>query len=76
MAIEQLIAKVIEDSVVAGGFIFLLYHVLHKQDKLLQGFSKELRASNNTMVEICSTLKEFNTRLEVLEKKEDVKGAD
>ena len=67
----DIVAKVLEDSVVAGGFILLLYHVLKKQDELLQTFANELKASNATQQEISKTLLIFNDRLSRLESKGD-----
>ena len=63
--------KVFEDSIVAGGFIFLLYHVLHKQDLQLKDFGEQMRLSNETLAQISRTLTTFDSRLQKLEKDDE-----
>lgn len=60
---EELIAKVIEQSVVSGGFILLLYFVLNKQEIQLKRFAEQMEQSN-------IVLSQISTRLESLERRD------
>lgn len=67
----DMIAKVMEDSVVAGGFLLLLYHVLHKQEIQLKAFAKQMEKSNQNLLKISQTLSTFDARLQRLEEKDE-----
>ena len=72
---EEVIARILEQSIISGAFILVLYHILHKQDEQLKNFSQEMKNSNKLLLEISKTLSQFGSRLENLERKGD-KDAD
>lgn len=76
---DVILASLFEKSVVYGAFVLLLYHVLHKQDRMLidltnkqdkqlVDFGKTLKESNKTMKEISETLIGLENRLEKIER--------
>lgn len=67
----EIITGIMEDSVVAGGFLFLLYHVLHKQELQLGTFAKQMEKSNQALMKISQTLSTFDMRLQRLEGRDD-----
>lgn len=78
---EELIARILEQSIVSGGFLLLLVHVLHKQEKQLDTFTKQLETfagqmskSNTLLLKISNTLSTFDERLQRLEGRD--KNAD
>lgn len=60
--------QIVEDNIVAGGFILLLYYVLHKQDLQMQKFVQQMERSNKALDKISGTLTVFDSRLQRLEK--------
>lgn len=60
---EEIIARVIEQSIVSGGFLFLLYHVIHKQEQRLEEITKVL-------MQMSKQLSQMDKRLQKLEKGE------
>lgn len=70
-----MIARLIEQSVVSGAFILVLYHILHKQDRQLGTFATQMEKSNKLLAEISKTLSNLSIRVEHLEGKGD-KDAD
>lgn len=67
--LEQLIVKAFEQSLVGGGFMLLLWYVLHKQDKQLSMFSSQMK-------ETTDVLREISERLLILESKDKYKQND
>lgn len=59
---SDLVAGVIEQSVVAGGFLLLLHYFINTQKDILSKFAEELAKFNNTLIGI-------DKRLEKLEKR-------
>ena len=57
----DLFQAIAEQGVVTGAFVFLLYYILNKQEKLLQELG-------STLKEISRTLTSFDSRLSELEK--------
>lgn len=63
----EFIIQILEDNIVAGGFILLLYYVLHKQDLQLQKFVQQMERSNEALDKISTTLTVFDSRLQRVE---------
>ena len=63
----EFIMQILEDNIVAGGFILLLYYVLHKQDLQLQKFVHQMERSNEALDKISTTLTVFDSRLQRVE---------
>lgn len=61
---EELIARVIEQSIVSGGFLFLLYHVIHKQEERLEQITKVL-------TQMSQQLSSLQIQVNELERKDD-----
>ena len=64
----EIVVKILEDSVLAGGFFLLLYYFINEQKTILREFAKELRASNEVQMQISNTLTRFDERLQALER--------
>lgn len=60
---EEVLARVLEQSIVSGGFLFLLWHVVQQQDKRMQEIVKVLDSMNKS-------LNVLSKRVENLEKGE------
>lgn len=60
---EEVIARLLEQNIISGAFILLLWYVLNKQDKQLSKFSDSLE--RNTQL-----LGEISIRLQRLERDE------
>lgn len=61
---NEMITGIIEQSVVAGGFLLLLHYFINTQKDILGKFAEELSKFNKTLVGI-------DKRLEKLEKRGD-----
>jgi len=61
---EQLIANIIEKSVIAGAFVFMLYHFMGR-------FSQTLDSIGETLQSVSQTLLAMNTRLDSIERRMD-----
>lgn len=60
--IEQVVADVIEKSLVGGAFLILLFY-------FLGSFSKSVNSIAENMVNVSNTLDKVNTRLESVEQR-------
>jgi len=68
---QDIFTKVLEDSVLAGGFLFLLYHVLHKQDQILNKFGNTLEDVSKTLHSLNAEVKELKVEVNNLKGKDD-----
>lgn len=62
---EAFIASLLEKSIVAGAFVYMLYHFLGR-------FSASLEAVSRTLEKISRTLYKMDTRLDDIEKRIDI----
>ena len=83
MLVEELIAGLLEKSVVAGAFIWMLYFILTKQEKsqerqatILEGISDTQAKISMTLIEVChkmedisDTIVAMDTRIQKLEER-------
>lgn len=74
---EELILKILENSLVGGAFLFLLYQFTTKftvsQEKIVDGLAEMAKNQVemvNTMSDISDTLSDLDGRVNALEKKE------
>lgn len=67
---EELILKVIENSLVGGAFLFLLYQFVTKFTATQQSIVSALTTMGETMINISNTLKNLDERVKALEEKE------
>lgn len=68
---EELIAKIIEQSIVSGGFLFLLWHMVTKQDKTLNNIADVMEKQLEVISEMKTEMSNMNERLTDLERKTD-----
>lgn len=61
---EELIAKIIEQSIVSGGFLFLLYHMVTKQEKRMDTISEVLGKQLEVMTEMRNDIDELKRQSE------------
>jgi glutaredoxin 2 len=59
---EEMIARLIEQNVVSGAFILLLWYVLNKQDKQLGKFADSLEKTTQLLGEISIRLQRLEER--------------
>lgn len=61
---EELIAKIIEQSIVSGGFLFLLYHMVTKQEERMDKISEVLEKQLEVMTEMRNDIDELKRQSE------------
>ena len=59
---EELVKIVVEQGIVAGAFVYMLHHHLTKVSRTLDDVSK-------TLIEVCTSIDDMNTRISRLEEK-------
>lgn len=67
---EELILKIIENSLVGGAFMFLLYQFVTKFTKTQEDIVTALSGIANTLVQISDSLETLDERVKALEEKE------
>lgn len=67
---EELILKVIENSLVGGAFLFLLYQFVTKFTKTQEAIVSGLQEISKTQSDISHTLTTLDERVKALEEKE------
>lgn len=68
---EELIARIIEQSIVSGGFLFLLYHMTTKQDTTLNNIARVMEEQLKVISEMKNEIGNMNDRLTDLERKNE-----
>lgn len=73
---DTIIASVLEQSILAGAFIYMLYTQTNRSDTTLMKITDQLGGMATTMVTVCSTMgdisdtmEHMNTRMENVEKR-------
>lgn len=61
---EELIAKIIEQSIVSGGFLFLLWHMVTKQEERMDKISEVLEKQLEVMTEMRNDIDELKRQSE------------
>lgn len=64
MIIEEVIAKVIEQSIISGGFLFLLYSIVTKQQKQMDSNTDVLREMVKTLADMKSDIEDLKKKAE------------
>lgn len=61
---EELIARILEQSIVSGGFLFLLYHMVTKQEERMDKISEVLEKQLEVMTEMRNDIDELKRQSE------------
>jgi hypothetical protein len=67
---EELILKIIENSLIGGAFLFLLYQFVTKFTKTQEEIVTGLTNMATTLVKVSETLNNLDERVKALEEKE------
>jgi hypothetical protein len=67
---EELILKIIENSLIGGAFLFLLYQFVTKFTKTQEDIVTGLTNMATTLVKVSETLNNLDERVKALEEKE------
>lgn len=67
---EELILKIIENSLIGGAFLFLLYQFVTKFTTSQENIVSGLTQITNTLIEVSNSLKTLDDRVKALEEKE------
>jgi hypothetical protein len=68
--VEELILKIIENSLIGGAFLFLLYQFVTKFTKTQEDIVSGLTQMSTTLVKVSETLNNLDERVKALEEKE------
>lgn len=68
---EEIIARVLEQSIVSGGFLFLLYHMTTKQDNTLNNIANVMSEMLKVISDMKNEMGDMNDRLKDLERKKE-----
>jgi hypothetical protein len=67
---EELILKIIENSLIGGAFLFLLYQFVTKFTKTQEDIVSGLTSVATTLLKVSETLNNLDERVKALEEKE------
>ena len=73
IGMEEIIASLLEKSLIGGAFLFLLYFLVNKCIVQLENISNSLVAVSNTLVHIDNRIILVEKRLDKLENRKDDK---